>query len=166
MKKKISALIIAVCLVAAICAFAGCDDESNVHKVTIGDQPSYVFTASSSVMELTDTTTVQDYLNALKDKGKITFEGYEGDYGYYITSVNGTEERTISSTPTSYEGYAWNIYIDFIQLEGDDVYYGSDYSTCDYDGTTLYSASYGVSGLPCVEGHVYALVYVYSNMSW
>lgn len=166
MKKKLSALIIAVCLVAAICAFAGCGNESNIQKVTIDEQTSYVFTPSSSVMELTDTTTVQDYLNALKDNGEITFEGYESDFGYYITSVNGLKEETISSTASSYEGYAWSIYIDFIQLEGDYAYYGSDYSTCDYNGTTLYLASYGISGLPCIEGHTYALVYVYNNISW
>lgn len=161
MKKKLMALV----FVFAVFAFTACGG-SNVKEVVIDEQKSYVFTASPSVTELTENTSVADYLNALKERGEITFEGYGGDYGYFITSVNGIESKTVESAMNSYKGYFWYLYLDFIRLEGDSAYYGSDQTVCRYKGTTLYQASYGISSIPCVKGHTYALVYVYEEMSW
>ena len=163
MKKKLLAFVF---LLAAVFAFTACGNGGNVKEVTIDEQKSYVFTASSSVMELTDNTTVADYLTALQEKGEITFEGYTGDYGFFITSVNGIEAQTVESTMNSYKGYSLYIYIDFIKLEGDNAYYGNDQTVCKYKDTTLYQSSYGVSSIPCVKGHTYALVYVYEEMTW
>lgn len=153
--KKLLALIITVASAIAVIAFAGCGS-GNIKKVDINDNESYVFTATSDVMTITDDTTVYDYLIALKNNGEIEIEGSDTGFGYYITSVNGTAE-VISSDYS--EGTSWAVYLDFKTIEGDDGIYANDYSTCEYKGTTLYYASVGVSSLPCIEGHTYALVF-------
>lgn len=112
------------------------------------------------------TASVKDYMDALKSAGKLAFEGSDGAYGYYIKSVNGRREQVISSGENSREGYSWNLYLDFVKLDGDDAIYASDYSAKELDGKTYYSASYGISGVPCVQGHTYILSYDYYNYSW
>ncbi|MDE7182463.1 MAG: hypothetical protein K2O41_05490 [Clostridia bacterium] len=156
--KKLFATLLAVCSVIAVCAFAGCKDgNENVKRTQIDDQTSVIFTASNDVLTLDENTTVKDYLDALKAKGELSFEGSDSDYGFFLTSFDGKENQVISTSP--YEGYSWMIYIDFTTLDG--TIYATDYSVCEYEGKTLYSASYGVSGIPCVEGHTYAFVYEY-----
>ena len=113
------------------------------------------FTASDDVLQLTDKTSVKDYIDALADDGKIDVEGYESTYGYYITSVNGVSESTDESGTS---GYSWMLYTDFTEEDGV-IYADPAYGTFEHGGKTLASASYGVSQLPCVEGYTYALVY-------
>lgn len=182
MKKAIiTFLLAAVVCVCAFC-FIGCaegaddktddvtSDDVTSDDATFGDvtsdgdiDPSVdfvvyaAFTASSEVMELTYTTSVKDYLDALAEDGLITFEGYESSYGYYITAVNGIEEQT-TNTATGSSGWSWMVYTDFTEDDGT-IYADPAYGTFEYNGTTLASASYGVSYLPCVEGYTYALVY-------
>ena len=55
----------------------------------------------------------------------------------------------IYTTLTTYEGVIYS---------GDDA--------IEVGGLTLYSALYGASGLPCVEGQSYALVYQLNEMTW
>lgn len=73
------------------------------------------FTASDDVLQLTDKTSVKDYIDALADDGKIDVEGYESTYGYYITSVNGISESTDESGTS---GYSWMLYTDFTEEDG------------------------------------------------
>lgn len=162
MKKKFLAVLFAAVSAIAVLAFAGCK-ENEVKKVKLNDQNSLVFVASSEVMEITDDTSLYDYINALKDKGELTFEGNDSEYGFFITSMDGTANVEISNAP--YEGYSWMIYIDFTALEGDSAVYAGAYSDTvyEYENLTLYSADYGLSGIPCVEGHTYAFVYEYYN---
>lgn len=113
------------------------------------------FTASDDVLQLTDKTSVKDYIDALAGDGKIDVEGYESTYGYYITSVNGVSESTDESGTS---GYSWMLYTDFTEEDGV-TYADPAYGTFEHGDKTLASASYGVSQLPCVEGYTYALVY-------
>ena len=115
-------------------------------------------------MEIKDDTTLEDYIVALRDKGDIMFEGENGDFGLYITSMDGKANEVISSTSNSSEGYSWTVYIDFTVLEG--VIYAGDSETIVYNDITLYKASYGVSAIPCLENHTYAFVYEYYNFTW
>ena len=167
MKKLLTAIFTGFAIIA-LCAFAGCgdDDRSRQKHDEIEQKYSicYAFTASSDVLTITDSTTMKDYMDALKADGKLLFEGSDGDYGFYITSVLGIGSLTISSTANSYSGYDWAVYTTLTSIDG--VIYSADDSTFVYDGITLYKASYGVSGLPCVDGESYALVYEYSEMSW
>jgi hypothetical protein len=150
MKTKILSLILSLFAIFAILSLSACGE--NVTTTTIDDSTAVVITAKSSIMTIDDNSTLQDYLVALKDKGEISFEGYEGTYGYYITAINGKAE---SLTDCTY----WAVFTDFTTLDGDDTIYATDYQTVEYKGKTLYSASYGVSGIPCVEGHTYAFVF-------
>lgn len=123
-----------------------------------------IFTVNAEGIK--DTTSVKDYMDALVKAGWLSYDGNNGSYGYYITSVMEQSEKILSSSGNSSEGYAWNLYLDFTTLEGDAAIYATDYTTKEIEGTTYYGASYGISGIPCVQGHTYVLSYDYYNYSW
>ena len=148
---------------ALVCFAVGCA-KSDIKRTQIDDNTSIVLVATSSNLEIRENTTLEDYISALKDAGKLTFEGDNGDYGLFITSMDGKANEVISSTANSSEGYSWTVYIDFLTLDG--TIYAGDSETVDYNGTTLYKASYGVSAIPCLENHTYAFVYEYYNFTW
>ena len=165
MKKitRIFTAIIAVCALAAGLTLFGCN--RNGGELDLGDgngnyiakqtETEVVFVGTTEVLKEHDEYSLYDYMTALKIKNQLTFDGYTGDYGYFITSVNGKE--AVSGTTS---GSYWSVYISFKTLEGDDaVYAGGEYSTeYTYEATTLYSANYGVSGIPYVSGATYALI--------
>ena len=145
-----------------VCFAVGCGKTTNKYIDIDGD--NIIFTATSSVLEIDEDTTLEDYIVALKDAGELTFEGNKGDFGLFITSMNGKANEVISSTLNSSEGYSWTVYIDFLEYE--DVPYAGDNETATYKEITLYKANYGVSYIPCLEGHTYAFVYEYYNFTW
>ena len=182
MIKKILAIIAAACVTLSVCAFAACATSDNGGKDQSGNQQNstegendqnaeienghkivYAFTADKDVLEISDDTSMYDYMCALKDDGFLSFEGSDGDYGFYVTSVMGVTSKVVSSTANSYSGWDWAVYTTVTELDG--VIYSGDESTT-IDGITLYKASYGVSGVPCIEGESYALVYELSTMTW
>ena len=146
-----------------LCFAVGCGN-TEVKKTQIDDSSSIIVIPSSSAMEIKDDTTLADYISALKDGGKLTFEGNNGDFGLYITSMDGKANEVISSTANSSEGYSWTVYIGFLTIDG--VIYASDSDVCVYKDTTLYKAVYGVSAIPCLKNHTYAFVYEYYNFTW
>ena len=157
--KKLLLVFAATLLLFAV----GCRP-AEIKKTEIDDNSSIVIVPSSATLEIDGDTTLEDYITALKDAGKLTFEGTKGDFGLFLTSMDGRENKVISSSANSSEGYSWTLYIDFLTLDG--VIYAGDSEVCDYRGTTLYKASYGVSAIPCLEGHTYAFVYEYYNFIW
>lgn len=160
-KRIFPRLFLTAACAAAAFACVGCaadDRREPADKIEHGYSVCYAFTADTSVLALTETTTVKDYMDALKAAGRLDFEGNDGGYGYYITSVFGIKSRTVSSSPTHYAGYDWAVYTTLTQLDG--VIYSSDEAFI-YGGITLYKTVYGVSGIPCAEGRTYALVYEY-----
>ncbi len=113
---------------------------------------SLVFTAEDAVVIKANTTegSLEDALNVLKDSNALDFTGSQSEYGLYIESVNG---RTADADKNEY----WAVYTTLTELDG--VSYSSaEYGTYDYDGTQCASASFGASGLPMVEGNLYAVV--------
>ena len=154
--KKFLVSLFAILSIAAIFAFAGCaDGKTNEQGTASGnvalEVQSAVFTASNDVLALNDSTSVKDYMDVLAENGELKFGGSESEYGFYITSVYNT-----SASTNSY----WAVYTDLVTIEGDEtVYSNAEYGTFTYGGKTLYSASFGVSGLPCIDGYTYALVY-------
>ena len=158
MKRKLGLIVAAVCLAASLAAFAACATTDGPES---GDGVDYglavVFKASSDVMDITESSTMKDYMDALVEDGRLTYEGGESIYGYYISSVCGVAEQTYYGDGYSY-GMSWSVYTDYA-TDDDGVIYATDYQTFDYNGKELWYASYGVSTLPCVEGCTYALVY-------
>ena len=133
-------------------------DGDNTDKPTDGndtEQPS-----GSAILESSDKLVVikasaaggslEEAMAALKTAGKLTYDGSESEYGFYLTSVNGY-------TPDDSANEYWAVYTTLGDYEGVS-YSNSEYGTYEYDGKTLSSASYGVSGLPMVEGEIYVLV--------
>lgn len=164
MKNKLLALLLAGCAAVSVFAVAACtpEKENNDDKqqttpetpVKSGDvkvvDKGIVFTASADFMTITNDTYVSDYMNALKDNGDITFSGTVGDYGLFITTVNGYEA---DSSKNEY----WAVYTTLTELDGV-PYSNASYGTYTYESTVMNSASYGVDGLPCIAGETYAIV--------
>ncbi len=143
---KRTAKIIAVIIAAVIAAIslASCGENSSAGAKLLRSSDKLVIIEAESTGG-----SLLDALNALKEEGGLSFEGEDGDYGYFITSVNGY-------TPDASANEYWAIYTTLGEYEGV-AYSSAEYGTYDYDGTTCASASYGVSGLIMVEGEIYVL---------
>ena len=103
------------------------------------------------VIEATATCgSLADALEYLSGEGELTYNGSESDYGIYLTSVNGREADTSANE-------YWAVYTTLYEYDGV-VYSNSDYGIYRYMLTPCASASYGISGLPLVEGELYVIV--------
>lgn len=153
--KKLIGFLAAILAVFTL-AVAGCardDRDETSGEIANGHTIVYAFTADC------DEGSMLDYMNGLKSAGEITFEESDG----FITSVLGVTSKTISSTASSYSGWNWMIYTTVTTVDGV-IYSGTE--SFSYNGITFYKAAYGVSGIPCVSGESYALVYEFSSMTW
>ena len=90
-----------------------------------------------------------DMLVVFDEAGDIAIGGSDSEYEYYLTSLNGTEADN--------EHY-WAVYTTLGELDGVS-YSNAEYGTWEYEGETLASASYGVSGLPLAEDALFAIVW-------
>ena len=139
---------IATLFVAAIMAFAGlifsaCTD--NGTDVTLLESGETLVVIQAK----TTNGSLQDAMAKFKEEGKLTYEGTESEYGFYLTSINGY-------TPDASKNEFWAVYTTLGEYEG--VSYSSaEYGTYNYKGNSCASASYGISGLPIVEGYLYIL---------
>lgn len=167
MKKKLLFPALVAMLVMAVMSFAACGDDTRTPqeaKIAHEFSACYAFTATSDTMEITENTTLEEYMQALKAAGKITFEGERGQYGFFITSMLGMSSRFVASTDNSYTSYDWMVYTTVTSIDG--TIYSNDGITFAYDGITLYQSMNGVSATPCIEGETYAFVYAYNHMTW
>lgn len=96
-----------------------------------------------------NTKSLYDALSVLQKDGSLTFGGSESQYGFYLTSMNGTEAT---------DEYYWAVYTTLESLD-ETVYSSASFGTLEYEDKTLALASYGVSGLPLAEGELYAIVW-------
>ena len=138
MKKKLLALIVALATITSLFMLVACnkapfDKDKNELAVTVTD----------SVMEITAETTLEDYMNKLQDKKKVSFSGTTSEYGLYITEINGVEAGM---------GEAWMLYTT------DTANSNSEWGSYEYDGKTLGSATLGVSNLIIKNGETYVWV--------
>ena len=92
---------------------------------------------------------MKDAMAKLKGAGDLDYEGSEGEFGFYLTSVNGY-------TPNAAKNEFWAVYTTLGEYDGV-TYSNVEYGTYEYDGKTLASAAYGISGLPLIKGHLYIL---------
>ena len=134
--------------VAAITAFAGL-----ILSACGGNDADATLLESSETLVVIQANTtsgsMQDAMAKFKETGEITYEGSESEYGFYLTSVNGY-------TPDASKNEFWAVYTTLGEYGG--VSYSSaEYGTYDYKDTSCASASYGITGLPMVEGYLYIL---------
>ena len=92
---------------------------------------------------------MKDAMAKFKEAGNLDYEGETGEFGFYLTSVNGY-------TPDAAKHEFWAVYTTLGEYEGV-VYSNVDYGTYEYNGKTLASAAYGISGLPLIAGNLYIL---------
>lgn len=144
MKKKLSIVSILLVLMLALCAFAACG--KGTAKVTVLESEGEVLAIRAD--ETKTDVSFGDVLLDLKESGKIQFEATNGDYGLYITSVNG---KLASGNEF------WAVYTTLEEYEGVS-YSNTDYGTYTYGDTVCPSSSVGVDGLPMIEGYLYILV--------
>ena len=114
-------------------------------RLVANDETCVVIAADKSDTD----RSLYDALAFFATSGEITMDGSESEYGFYLTSLNGREAT---------DEYYWAVYTTLGILDGVE-YSNAAWGTWEYGGETLASASYGVSGLPLVEGELYALVW-------
>lgn len=93
--------------------------------------------------DVVENTTVLDYMKRLKADGELVFEFADGDYGAYITSMNG-----VANDNDSY----WILYTS-------DTEYATTEYKAEYDGTAYGQATLGASSLTVKEGETYIWYY-------
>lgn len=150
MKKAISAIIAGAVLTLALAALSACTGGGTAKYDAEVSDTLVVFVAE----EVSGDMSVKDYFDGLAEEGKLTYTISGG----MVTEINGKEN--VSGTN---EGDFWMFYSDLTELDGV-IYANPDYGTYEYNGKTLASCSYGIEGMPVVEGYTYAAVY--RHTSW
>ena len=149
--KHMRTFFVAGTLAAALMcgALIGCAQAADTgdaeFRLVANDETCVVIAADKSDAD----RSLYDALAFFATSGEITMDGSESEYGFYLTSLNGREAT---------DEYYWAVYTTLGILDGVE-YSNAAWGTWEYGGETLASASYGVSGLPLVEGELYALVW-------
>ena len=139
MKKLLSLTLVLMTLLSSL-VFVACSN---------GEAENVVFTADGAKYQITETTTLNDYMNALELDGKLSFTTSSSIYGMFITSVNGVKNG-IGGNP------CWMVYTD-----DPDYMDTSDWGTeITIDGKTYKSTTLGISGVIVKSGMTYVLSYV------
>ena len=141
----VSALAAALMCGALIGCAQAADKGDAEFRLVANDETCVVIAADKSDTD----RSLYDALAGFATSGEITMDGSESEYGFYLTSLNGREAT---------DEYYWAVYTTLGILDGVE-YSNAAWGTWEYGGETLASASYGVSGLPLVEGELYALVW-------
>ena len=138
--KKIFNAIIAITLSVIGFSFFGC---SSKEPLVIKESDTYiVITVSNKQMNITNTTTLVDYMNSLKDAGQLTFEINNG----MVSSVNGIDNPSDWSS-------CWMIYT------SDTDNANSAWGTIEYNGNIYGSAILGAESLMVKDGCIYIWVF-------
>lgn len=150
MKHMRNFFVVGALAAALMCgALIGCaqaaDKGDAEFRLVANDETCVVIAADKSDTD----RSLYDALAFFATSGEITMDGSESEYGFYLTSLNGRAAT---------DEYYWAVYTTLGTLDGVE-YSNAAWGTWEYGGETLASASYGVSGLPLVEGELYALVW-------
>ena len=142
---KFTSIILAIFFVITL-TFTACagDTAALSDAVVIEGSDNFVIIKANSTGG-----SLEEAMSSLKEEGFLTYESSNGEYGSYLISVNGY-------VPDEAANEYWAIYTTLGEYEGVE-YSNSEYGTYDYDGKTCASASYGISGLPMVNGEIYVL---------
>ena len=147
MKNKILALVLICAVMLGLCScnafFGRVDENGDVTVVIENVDGSYdVFEADLENVENKEEGAkgVVEYLGARKNN-KLGYEMTESTYGAYISKVGSISEDASSG-----------LYIIVYTSNARDSYDGSP--TIDYNGTTLYQAGMGLSGMSVEEGTI------------
>ncbi len=143
---KIFAVIVVLALIALLAAtFVGCGNLDKLGKPVIetGSKQATVIIGEDSYLVKTDAIYVHDLLLELKEAGKIEYKFDMGEYGAFVTKLNGLVGTA------DYKQWI-GVYVDSDDAEL--IMPGYDETV---NGKTYHSASLGVSGLPVRDGVTY-----------
>ena len=121
-KKTVAALLMTVMVMGL--AACGKDEDDGKMSITVE-----VKDADGNVSAYTGKTDAENLYDAIADVDGVTLDGYESDYGFYITAVNGI------TADFETDGAYWSIYVN-----GE---YGA----------------YGVESQPVADGDTYTFAY-------
>lgn len=145
--KKLTAIIISALILLTLLTACGGDP---VSATIVSSAKGNGRVCDVVIRAEADGGSLLDALEYLSSEGYLTYDGYESEYGFFVTSLNGVEADASAN-----EYFA--IYTTLGEYDGV-TYSSSDFAAYNYNGKTLGSASYGVSGLPMVEGELYVIV--------
>ena len=138
--KKFFNTIIAIALSVIVFSFFGCSPKE---PLVIKESDTYiVINVTKEQMDITDTTTLVDYMNSLKNDGQLTFEINNG----MVSSVNGIDNPSDWSS-------CWMLYT------SDAVNANSSWGTIEYNGNVYGSAVLGAESLIIKDGCMYIWVF-------
>lgn len=141
-KNKV-AFIAMVVMVALSMLLSACGDGDAKAKLLKSDEQLIVIEAIATGGSL------EDALKELKSDGKIDYESSTSEYGAFLNSINGY-------VPDASKNEFCAIYTTLGEYEG--VSYSNvEFGVYEYDGKTCASASYGISGIPLVDGEIYVI---------
>lgn len=137
----------AICLAlvtvfAAFATFAACDKKEENDNVIKTDENSVVISPSSDVLELTATTTLAEYLDALAEKGDFEYVMENG----MVISINGLAQDAEN-------GKYWMLYT------SDEDKSNSAWGIAEHEGKRYGSAAEGASTLVIKAGELYIWCY-------
>lgn len=138
MKKKLLTLAVVIAMITSAITLVACG-ETKFDE----DKKELALTVTSSVMEITAETTLEDYMNKLQEKNDVTFEGDTSEYGLFITKINGVAAGV---------GEYWMLYTT------DNENSSTEWGSYTWKDEVLGSATLGVSGLIVKEGETYVWV--------
>ena len=138
--KKVLLVVLALAIsVASVLGLMACKQGEAIPETEI------ILTVDSSVMADIDGKSLADYMAALKEKNKLSYEGSVEEWGLYVQTING---RTIDPK-TEY----WALYTDDADFSNEA--YGTYKAT---NGKTYAMAGVGASSLMLKEGKTYIWV--------
>lgn len=138
MKKLLTLALAVLTAIFSITAIA-CSKDPLVIKES---DEFIVITVSSEQMEITNDSTLLDYMNSLKQSGDLEFEINNG----MVSSINGIDNPADWSS-------CWMIYTD--DAENSNTAWG----TAEYNGKTYGSAIFGAESLKIKDGCIYIFVF-------
>ncbi len=139
MKKTLQLFI--VFMLVVLSAFASCSRKKEPLVIFESDT-CIVINVSNEQMEITEDTTLLEYMNLLKQEGKINFK----ISGTMITSINGIDN------PQDYSS-CWMLYT------SDSKNANEAWGTVDYKGEIYGSAITGADSLAVKNGCIYIWLY-------
>ena len=141
--KRLAAVFAVVVLTLSAFALTACGDD------TVKSNATLLASTDTLVVIRAEKTggSVEDAMKQFQTDGKLEYAGEEGQYGWFLTSVNGN-----TLTGNAY----WAVYTTLGTYE-DVAYSTAEYGTYDYEGTACSYALYGITGLPLVAGNLYVL---------
>ena len=131
-------VIIALLVVLSVSLFA-------CKKYVQQTDTGVVFTVDEHIMKDVEGKHLIDYLNALQDKGELTFSAPQSTYGSFLEEVNG-----IKADAT--KGEYWFIYSD------DEENTTAAWGEYEYEGKKYYSTNFGLDDQPLKAGATYILM--------